>query len=168
MSFESTSSIEVSKEQLVLTIYGQSISGGAGASYPHAEVVDTMPLEFTSEYARAIQDTSAITVLSDFVKCYDNIDYMPTEILTTSNRVSDDVDVEITHLGFQSIWSWDNYTTDSTRYTMDSTGVRYNSDTVYHNATEVQLVEGEEGYIVVECELPSTDVYYIIGEGELI
>ena len=168
VSFESTTNIAVSKEQLALTIYGQSISGGAGASYPHAEATEEVPNSIRSNYAGLLSDVSAVEVLENFVKCYDNNEVIPPTIVTTNKLITDEVDVEVTHLGFQSVWSWTNYETQSTRYTMDSTGVKYNNDTVYHTAKEVQLVEGEQGYIVVECDLPSTDVYYIIGEGELV
>ena len=168
VSFESTTNIAVSKEQLALTIYGQSISGGAGASYPHAEETEEVPNSIRSNYAGLLSDVSAVEVLENFVKCYDNNEVIPPTIVTTNKLITDEVDVGVTHLGFQSVWSWTNYETQSTRYTMDSTGVKYNNDTVYHTAKEVQLVEGEQGYIVVECDLPSTDVYYIIGEGELV
>lgn len=168
VSFESTTNIAVSKEQLALTIYGQSISGGAGASYPHAEATEEVPNSIRSNYAGLLSDVSAVEVLENFVKCYDNNEVIPPTIVTTNKLITDEVDVEVTHLGFQSVWSWTNYETQSTRYTMDSTGVKYNNDTVYHTAKEVQLIEGEQGYIVVECDLPSTDVYYIIGEGELV
>lgn len=164
--FESTIPVSISKENLIITIYGQSISGGDGASYPHAEVMDELPLNILNRFHTISDEVPAVTVLEDFIKCYGNEDKVPLSVPNFHMSMNATADAVVTHLGFQSVWSWDNYESDSTRYIMSESGVRYTNDTVYNTAVAVQLVEGE--YVVVECELPSSDTYYIIGKGELV
>lgn len=163
VSFESTNTISVAKEQLVFTIYGQAVEGGAGATYPHAEVIEEMPNSILSDYKTIKDEVCAITILSDFINNTFR-DEFNNVLVDCSSPVKDEYSVTLTHKGFLSVWDWSNYETTSTRYTIDKYGISYNVDDVSYESTVVQ--QGED-FNVIELELPSTDTYYIIEEGEI-
>lgn len=169
ISLDSTSTLTVPINNFVVTVYGQSIAGGASATVPHAEVVEEVPPGVAyNKVSSCLSDTVAINDVA-ITRVNNLVDKIQTEYSEVSTNMTDSASVNIKHLGFQSVWSWDNYETDSSDYTMDNNGISYNSEQVTAKNTLAYTGKGQDGseFSVIEIELPSSDVYYAIGKGEV-
>lgn len=160
LRLSSTTPTVIKKDQLYVTIYGQAVSGGVGAEYPHSEVKDKVEVELMHHFAPIIrEDRVSVTLVpvthvdikdksGNTVKPFDGV------------IIKDSVSEQFVFKALQSYWSSDLYTTSYTNYDINQKSGIAVSEVSINN--EFNLIISTDDFKVESCKLPSSDIYSII------
>ncbi len=156
IKMDSTTNTTIKKDQLYVTIYGQSVTGGMGADYPHAEIVEKVSPKLIQHFSPVLPSDSQYVELIN--NTTGNVSEKVIPEFSIPVFATDSFNVVLTKYGFQTYWEPNQYTFNPNYYKMTTDGVSVVVDKLELGFTPVV----KEDYVYGKVQLPSTDKYSII------